>query len=294
MNSVQLKKAMRNTAKLYVIILCVSVLSLFGCQPNNAESVAQQAVQVFDRQLHTRVPMRLHYASQSLDCADSFTHGQNLWQLERLAFFTSEWQLFDPETNAWQAVNLLTSDWQTQQVALLWFEQQCTAHNELLRHHSIELDVTPALWQRATQLRFTLAVPFHSNHLNPLTQPSPLNIPEMFWSWRMGFKFVRFDMRTNSNELGSLGWSYHLGSIGCQSASSMRPPEQACQQPNRLQVSLNKLSANNTLVFDIAALLKDIEPTAMGGCMFHRDNESSCDVLWHNLQTSNVIRWQGD
>ena len=36
-------------------------------------------------------------------------------------------------------------------------------------------------------------MPWQLNHQNPLTASSPLNISEMFWSWQLGHKFLRFD-----------------------------------------------------------------------------------------------------
>ncbi len=294
MNSARLKKTEGFTRLLSLTGLHVGLISLLGCQPVETESSKQQGFQTFNAQQHMRVSMSLHYASKSLDCEDTFVHGEHEWQLERAALFSSDWQFLDSQTNTWHSIDLLQSGWQTQDVALLWFDQQCGSESELPKNQNIDLDIPAERWQQASQVRFTLAVPFANNHLNPLTQPSPLNMPEMFWSWQTGFKFIRFDMRTQSEQLGSVGWSYHLGSIGCESASSMRPPQRPCNRPNRIQITLEKQSASKQLVFDIAALLDGIKPTSMASCMFHRDNENSCGILWSNINSGSVIRWQSD
>lgn len=63
-----------------------------------------------------------------------------------------------------------------------------------------------------TGLRFTLGVPFNKNHLDPLTQPSPLNLTALMWVWNAGHKFARLDFSSTGNPRGFL---VHLGSTGC-------------------------------------------------------------------------------
>lgn len=82
-------------------------------------------------------------------------------------------------------------------------------------------------------IRFTLGVPFELNHANPLTASAPLDRSDMFWSWQLGYKFLRVDLADAERE-----WSFHLGSTGCVSASSVRPPSAPCAQPNRVRVEL--------------------------------------------------------
>lgn len=82
-------------------------------------------------------------------------------------------------------------------------------------------------------IRFTLGVPFDLNHANPLTAAAPLDRSELFWSWQLGYKFLRADLADGERE-----WSFHLGSTGCVSASSVRPPSAPCAEPNRVRIEL--------------------------------------------------------
>jgi uncharacterized repeat protein (TIGR04052 family) len=82
-------------------------------------------------------------------------------------------------------------------------------------------------------IRFTVGVPFVLNHANSLTAAPPLDRGEMFWNWQSGYKFLRADVAVASRE-----WSFHLGSTGCSSASALRPPAQACAQPNEMRIEL--------------------------------------------------------
>ena len=65
-------------------------------------------------------------------------------------------------------------------------------------------------------LRFQIGVPPESNHLDAATAPAPLNQPGMWWSWRGGYKFMRFDGKTR----GNAAYFLHLGASGCEGAVS--------------------------------------------------------------------------
>ncbi|WMN61831.1 metallo-mystery pair system four-Cys motif protein (plasmid) [Pseudoalteromonas xiamenensis] len=122
-------------------------------------------------------------------------------------------------------------------------------------------------------LSFTLGVPFELNHRNPLTQASPLNVPEMFWTWQQGHKFLRLDLK-QQNE----GWEFHLGSIGCQSASVMRSPTQPCVQANRYQYSV-ELNESHVVEFDLNALLGGLDLTTLPDCMGDPEQQGCKTVM---------------
>ncbi len=107
---------------------------------------------------------------------------------------------------------------------------------------------------------FRLGVPFEHNHGNPLAAAAPLNVPSMFWTWQSGYKFLRVDL---GNE-----WSFHLGSTGCLSASAVRPPANACRQPNLARIRLPVEAAYGGIVLvDLDALHGDVEIAMAGNCM---------------------------
>ncbi len=82
-------------------------------------------------------------------------------------------------------------------------------------------------------IRLTIGVPFDLNHSNPLAAAAPLDRGEMFWNWQSGHKFLRADLAVDGHE-----WAFHVGSTGCSSSSALRPPAQACAQPNQMRVEL--------------------------------------------------------
>lgn len=90
-------------------------------------------------------------------------------------------------------------------------------------------------------LEFTVGVPEHLNHHNPLRAQAPLNDSSMFWSWQQGYKFLRIDgvYANDRSASGSEGnWVFHLGSTGCDSPSALRPPEEPCRNSHRVRVHL--------------------------------------------------------
>lgn len=121
-------------------------------------------------------------------------------------------------------------------------------------------------------LYFDLGVPFHLNHNNPLTAKVPLNVSEMFWSWQLGHKFLRYD--------GDDGFSFHLGSTGCKSASRLRPATETCRYPNKFQFKVVNYQPNKPIVFDLDALLSGVD--LRESCMSDNAN-TVCQGLFSNL-----------
>ena len=139
------------------------------------------------------------------------------------------------------------------------------------------------------EIKFTLGIPFELNHLNPLTQTSPLNVPTMFWVWQTGHKFLRFEMLSEDDS-----WLFHLGSTGCSAPSPMRPPSIECRHENRYEITLplqnassvlltnNNMELISVLKLDLAALLKNISTGKENNCQ-SSPSEISCQKLFKNL-----------
>jgi uncharacterized repeat protein (TIGR04052 family) len=124
---------------------------------------------------------------------------------------------------------------------------------------------------RYTGVRFTVGVPFDLNHGNPLTAAAPLNRGDMVWAWQNGHKFLRADLAFAGTER-----SFHLGSTGCSSASSLRPPTLPCAQPNIVRVELkglDPLRAPIRLRVDRLAQAMLIEP---GACTGNYAQDKAC------------------
>lgn len=194
--------------------------------------------------------------------------GDKQWRVENLAFFVSNIRV-----EKQGKVALLESD-NTTSVSLVRINQQnCTAKVNLVS----DTDITPG-----ALFRFDLGVPFKINHLNPVTQPAPLNEPDMFWTWRNGYKFMRIDILSDNDN-----WAYHLGSVGCVSASAVRGPKEACAKPNLSQHKMTVPQGREfALLLHLDVLLKGITPTEANRCVMHGDKESACGALYANVSAA--------
>jgi uncharacterized repeat protein (TIGR04052 family) len=133
----------------------------------------------------------------------------------------------------WRELKLANAGrWQSDRVALIDLAGSAGAERSAALHGALAEGGS----QRYSAVRFTLGVPFDLNHANPLTAAAPLDRGELFWSWQLGYKFLRADLADGERE-----WSFHLGSTGCVSASSVRPPSAPCAQPNRIRVQIDDI-----------------------------------------------------
>jgi uncharacterized repeat protein (TIGR04052 family) len=244
------------------------------------------------------IALEIWHNGSPLDC-NAFEIHQQVWSIQQLAFFLSNVTL-SGESPAYQP-QLSSTPWQTENVVLIQpylpdcatesDDEDKTAHNKQVSSETLKTNnylqfATPVDLDSAEQLSFSLAVPFALNHQNPLLQPSPLNLPSMFWSWRSGHKFFRLDMQGPSNN-----WVFHLGSVGCNAVSTMRSPQEECVQPNRVSFQLDKKHNGSKLVMHLDRLMANTSMQNGGSCLFHSDQQS-CTILMSNLATQEVFEWQ--
>jgi uncharacterized repeat protein (TIGR04052 family) len=246
--------------------LWLSVILLSGC---------------FETKPPTKINFQPLYQNVAISCGSVFSPAgednqkeNNLqqWQYSQLQFF-----IHDVEVNTikkgWQPWLMITNANQTSTIALLG-----EACNERSEQGYWQLELTPLEEPSTiTDIRFTLGVPFELNHLNPLTQPSPLNDSSMFWGWQGGHKFIRAELVSKDDD-----WLFHLGSTGCKALSPVRAPKNECLYPNRVVIALPFNSQTNTIEFDLAVLVNDIGLTRKNSCQSAGDEES-CKVLFKNL-----------
>jgi hypothetical protein len=90
-------------------------------------------------------------------------------------------------------------------------------------------------------------------------------------------------------------WFFHLGSVGCESASVMRPPTKVCLYPNQVDVRLpvEKLDRGR-LVFHLDRLLMSEPELLDEPCMFSINSKTQCERLLHILTHKEVWEWQED
>ena len=241
------------------------------------------------------IDVELWYQQQELSCGQSVERDTLNWSIDQLAFFISDLRLLQAEKEV--PLILSTTDSQSDNIALIRFTRQDCVMDNLASTAVKKEDSSQALFKRVqfvqpvqlnddSHLRFTLGLPFEVNHLNPLSQPSPLNIPSMFWSWRGGHKFLRLDMAAEGQ-----AWDFHLGSTGCVSASAMRSPQAACINPNTMQLTLAKHEHGERLVIHLDKLLQGLELNNKSSCLMQPD-KASCQQLMANLANNEVFEWR--
>lgn len=233
----------------------------------------------------TSKPMKVQllWQDKPLNCQSTFTAGQehNTWFIEQFQFFISNIQ-FGSDSLGWQEVKLSETAFQTENTVLLGTKCLTTQQSTTLANAgnwNIKFAENTVISENS-RIRFSLGVPFESNHLNPISQKSPLNLPSMFWVWQTGHKFMRLELAGNNKQ-----WLFHLGSTGCQSASVMRAPKKACRYPNRFDFDIpieNNDGEQIALNIDLAALLKNVSLTAVSSCQSETDS-MSCQQLFSNL-----------
>jgi uncharacterized repeat protein (TIGR04052 family) len=243
------------------------------------------------------IKVEIWHNGSPLNC-NAFDSHQQVWSIQQLAFFMSNVKLSD-ETTVYEPL-LSSTPWQTDNVVLIQPNlngcapksednnipvQTDSGASETLKSNDYLQFLLPVDLDASEQLSFTLAVPFDLNHQNPLLQPSPLNLPSMFWSWRSGHKFFRLDLQAPDKN-----WVFHLGSVGCTAVSTMRSPQSECVQPNRVDFQLDKKHNGTTLVMHLDRLIANISMQNNNSCLFQLGQES-CSILMSNLKTKDVFEW---
>lgn len=174
----------------------------------------------------------------------------------------------------------LTPDgtFQLADVALLDFEDKTgSCSNGTTETHVALTGKAPA--GDYTGIKLTLGVPESKNHLDPATQPSPLNLSTLTWGWAAGYKFLRIDGGTD----GIPAFNTHIGSTGCKASAGTT----TCSNPNRPTITLtDKDPLKSTIVLDLATLVAgvDLSKDAGGapGCMSDSD-DPECGPVFQSL-----------
>ena len=264
-----------NTPKLYCRV--VSKLAIFlsvlctisACNPNSNTNSHGHSV--------TFTPV---YNETKINCHTKFKHQENDWQYQQLLFFVSSIEIKD-DNEQWHKAKLKVSQYQTQSLALIG--ERCGDQENWQLNFDDQVDIN-----NAEEIRFTLGLPFEVNHLNPLTQPSPLNVPSMFCGWQKGHKFLRLEIKNDVDN-----WLFHLGSVGCKAASPLRAPQQECLFPNRFTYTLpldnsnkDKITKKLNIKISLDRLLKDLILNNSLSCQSAPEN-NQCKSLNKHLSNKN-------
>lgn len=176
-------------------------------------------------------------------------------------------------------------NYQTDKVALLDFENgegNCGSGTKEL-NTSVRGEVPKGKY---VGLKFLIGVPEELNHLDPASQPSPLNISRMMWSWQMGYKFARIDTKTTGRPNG---YVLHLGSTKCTTDAATA--NTTCGTSNRPEFAFEKFDLTDDVVaVDLKALFAganvDVnQANTAAGCMSF-EGDGDCLPVFTSLGLS--------
>lgn len=216
-----------------------------------------------------RINFQLLYNGEPVDCESNLLVGDTNWRISALMFYISDLHYqgyvakFDYPGDGSGRVALLGSRCEGGGVwskALSWAQ---SAEDQAPPEHS---------------LVFTLGVPFELNHRNPLLAKAPLDDSGMFWTWQLGYKFMRLDA---SSQTRDQHWALHFGSLGCEAASAMRAPAQPCQRPNQIPILIPQFDPDQPISLHLDRILS---PAVIGqeNCMGDPE-DSACQSVFNAL-----------
>lgn len=244
------------------IFLMMIILSIVACS---------------EREKHSSITFSPTLENQAFQCDKEYVLDNDQWKLSQFYFYISQVSLQDTQGN-WQSHSLKNTPLQSRNVALLG--QSC---RDTQKGNWQLLFEEPLVLSDFKKIKFSLGIPFELNHLNPLTQESPLNDSTMFWVWQTGHKFIRLEMDSERDD-----WVFHLGSTGCKSPSVMRSPSKACLYPNLYSFEV-EISETHPLIFDLSILTQGFSLSSKASCQSEHEN-TYCQSIFNNLHQENIFR----
>lgn len=260
-----------NKVPILLIFATALAASVFG-QKNTPISVNFQAV----------------VGNTPFDCRESYpgigSTGSTI-TVSDFRLYVQDVRMIDMSGNETPVRLINDGKFQTESVAMLDFENgegNCSSGTKEI-NRSIRGEVPKGKYKG---LKLTVGVPEDLNHLDPTLQPTPLNISKMMWSWQMGYKFVRIDMRTTGRPNG---YVLHLGSTNCKTDAASG--KTSCGNANRPEFVFESFDVSkDTVMVDLKALFAganvdvNVEKTAAGCMSFEGD--SDCLPVFRNLGLS--------
>jgi uncharacterized repeat protein (TIGR04052 family) len=155
--------------------------------------------------------------------------------------------------------------WQTGEIALLDFENRTgrCAQGTPEMNDTVRAKVPDGTVIRG--LHFRVGVPDDRNHLFAATSPPPLNLSAMFWSWSEGYIFMRLDYYSPG---AAKVFPIHMGGDATQ-----------------VDVTIPEFNpATDTVVVDLAALLRNAANACMGGF-----KSVGCKPMWDSVASSSAV-----
>jgi uncharacterized repeat protein (TIGR04052 family) len=191
------------------------------------------------------------------------------------------------ERRGWLPLELDRGTFQAQNLALLDFENGCGPDGTEEMHTTLSGSVASPD-RDFVGLRFTLGVPPGENFIDLTGAAPPLDVTGMFWTWQVGYKYVKLDGSSPAEGGGINPFFLHLGASACPGDNPQAPPSAACAEPNLASFELLEFSPiTQRVVADLASLFAstdlsfNTEGTAPG-CM-SEPNDPECLTLLPRL-----------
>lgn len=209
-------------------------------------------------------------------------------QFQDMRIYVSAVKLIDAQGREVPVTLTPDGQWQSDQVALLDFEDQTGNCNGNPGTNMVVRGSVPK--GDYNGLVFEIGVPQAVNHQDPTLAAAPLNVTGLTWPWRAGYKFTTIDLETSGGAGGpnaATGFSIHIGSTDCGDGPLMKAPNAPCKVSNRSSYRLDGFNpASSRVVLDFAALLADTDitvnaPRTASGCMSGPDPD--CAAIFDRL-----------
>lgn len=211
------------------------------------------------------------FNATSVDCFKSL-HQQPLWKLDQFWFYVSDLQV--KNEGRWQPLMMKNTRWQQHNVALVGLH--CNESKD--QNWAINIGNGNLLTGNVT-IKFNIAVPFSTNHQNPLKAQGIFDNANMFWTWQQGYKSLRFDIASSEGN----AWAFHVGATGCHSPSVLRSPSKPCREANVIEIVVTDFNIDKPLIIELASILNTIEPSHENRCL-SMPTQSICQLLMSNMR----------
>lgn len=303
------------------ILFCASLifssaLLMTGCggDGGNGSSSSQTTNPEQPKVSETNLPVDMKFVavapntagvSSLVNCENTYMLGSpaSKTQVADLRFYVTNVQVLTKDGKS-LPVTLSENEYQQPDVALIDLEKAtgaCADRGDALFNNQLVGMVKGKFDKQYQQddlvgISFDVGVPFEKNHTQPNDPKTkaPLDVMGMAWSWQIGRKFAKIELKPEAQVSNSDGttakiYNMHLGRTGCKGdgkGDATKGDIPTCDKDNIVNVSLSDSQSplsTSTVVMDLAPLYanSDITKNKSGatGCMSFAGDED-CAALF--------------
>lgn len=284
---------MNFSIKTFVLLIASALLS--SC--SNGTRTTVSAPVEFTLRFHASVGDRIPDVSCDTPLSGLGT-SKVAGELLDLAFFVHGLE-FGRADGSRVPAELIESEWQSQNVALLDFQNRSDSCSGEVKPTNVSVKGRVPSGEGITAVHFIIGMPSDLNHIDPSTVKAPLNAANMFWSWQGGYKSMRVDISPEGgiarpgdpNFLGT-NYFFHLGSTDC-AGDPIAGETVVCQRRNNPKILLSGFNLNTSeITLDLEQLVDGLDLSVDNadtpGCMssiFDTECESFFANLGMNLES---------